>query len=78
MADKCNRNNNYNPFVVFVLKHHKELNSFINKTPIDSEYIPFIIALIQGGIRLLRAEVGLYEEFVSVLESLLNLSRTHY
>lgn len=46
MADKCHKNNNYNPFVVFVLKHHKELNSFINKTQIDPEYIPFVIRLI--------------------------------
>lgn len=34
--------------------------------------------MVQGAIRLLRAEVGLYEEFVSILESLLNLSRKHY
>lgn len=78
MVEKCEKNRNYNPFVIFVLKHYKELNLFIGKKEIGEEFIPFVIALIHGGIRLLRAEVGLYEEFVSVLESLLNLSKKHY
>jgi hypothetical protein len=67
MTEKCEKNANYNPFVVFALKHHKELNAFIAKKHIDAEYVPFINQLVQGALRLLRAEVGLYEEFVSVL-----------
>lgn len=78
MAEKCEKNRNYNPFVIFALKHHKELNLFLSKKEIDPEYTPLIISLVNGAIRLLRAEVGLYEEFVSVLESLLNLSKKHY
>jgi hypothetical protein len=43
------------------------LNAFLSKKQIDAEYVPFINQLVQGALRLLRAEVGLYEEFVSVL-----------
>ena len=61
----------------FFLKHHRGLRDRLQLAVLGEEWVPQINAMLAGALRLLRSEVLMFEEFVEIIELLLQQSKKH-
>lgn len=71
VADRSKKTNNYNPFAQFFLKHHHWLRDKVEESKFTEEWVPILNSVIAEALRLLRSEVLMFEEFVRLIEWLL-------